>query len=188
MCGVGGRLGAAVWCCHTLFLQWCFPVAWFPPCLPQSTSVLSICRQTWTCSGSECFNAPQGLPDDSLVKNPSANPRAKGDTDSISGSGRSPAGGNGNPLQHSYLGNPRDRGAWWATVHGSQRVRHSDTTEKLNTHAQYMMGNRISGERLWPFSRGHSCFSTWDSHCLSQVFREEATTLGSPATWQTAKL
>ena len=25
--------------------------------------------------------------------------------------------GNGNPLQYSYLGNPMDRGAWWATVH-----------------------------------------------------------------------
>ena len=31
---------------------------------------------------------------------------------------RSPGGGNGNPLQYSCLGNPMDRGAWWATVHG----------------------------------------------------------------------
>ena len=31
--------------------------------------------------------------------------------------GRSPGGGNGIPLQYSYLGNPMDRGAWWATVH-----------------------------------------------------------------------
>ena len=30
----------------------------------------------------------------------------------------SPGGGNGNPLQYSGLGNPMDRGAWWATVHG----------------------------------------------------------------------
>ena len=29
----------------------------------------------------------------------------------------SPGGGNGNPLQYSYLGNPMDRAAWWATVH-----------------------------------------------------------------------
>ena len=34
-------------------------------------------------------------------------------------------GGNGNPLQYSCLKNPMDRGAWWATVHGSQRVRHN---------------------------------------------------------------
>ena len=36
----------------------------------------------------------------------------------IPGSGRSPGGGNGNPLQYSCLANPTDRGAWWATVHG----------------------------------------------------------------------
>ena len=31
--------------------------------------------------------------------------------------GRSPEGGHGNPFQYSCLGNPMDRGAWWATVH-----------------------------------------------------------------------
>ena len=51
----------------------------------------------------------------SVVKNPSAN---TGDAGSIPGWGRSPGGGNGNPLQYSCLENPMDRGAWWATVHG----------------------------------------------------------------------
>ena len=37
--------------------------------------------------------------------------------DSIPGSGISPGGGNGNPLQCSCLENPMDRGAWWTTVH-----------------------------------------------------------------------
>ena len=32
-------------------------------------------------------------------------------------SGRSPGGGNGNPLQYSCLGNPMERGAWWAIEH-----------------------------------------------------------------------
>ena len=41
-----------------------------------------------------------------------------GDLGLIPGSGRSPGGGHGNPLQNSCLGNPMDRGAWWATVHG----------------------------------------------------------------------
>ena len=41
-----------------------------------------------------------------------------GDLGSISGSGRSPGEGNGNPLQYSCLENHMDRGAWWATVHG----------------------------------------------------------------------
>ena len=36
----------------------------------------------------------------------------------IPGSERFPGGSNGNPLQYSYLGNPMDRRAWWATVHG----------------------------------------------------------------------
>ena len=40
------------------------------------------------------------------------------DTGSISGSGRSPRGGNGNALQHSCLENSMDRGVWWASVHG----------------------------------------------------------------------
>ena len=41
-----------------------------------------------------------------------------GDLGLIPESGRSPGEGNGNPLQYPYLGNPMDRGAWWATVHG----------------------------------------------------------------------
>ena len=50
-----------------------------------------------------------------MVKNWPANTGDKGLT---SGSGRSPREGNGNPLQYSCLGNPMDRGAWRATVHG----------------------------------------------------------------------
>ena len=60
-------------------------------------------------------------------------PASAGDTGSIPGSGRSPGGGNGNPLQYSCLENQTDRGAWRATVHGvvkswrrRQRVNNSD--------------------------------------------------------------
>ena len=56
----------------------------------------------------------EGFPGGSVVKNLPAN---SGDACSIPRSGRSPGGGNGNPFQYSSLGNPRDRGAWWATVH-----------------------------------------------------------------------
>ena len=52
-----------------------------------------------------------------MVKNLSANAGTTGDAISISGSVRSAGGGDGNPLQHSYLGNPIVRGAWRATVH-----------------------------------------------------------------------
>ena len=54
-----------------------------------------------------------GFPGVSVVKNPPAN---AGDSSLIPGLGRSPREGNGNPLQYSCLGNPLDRGAWWATV------------------------------------------------------------------------
>ena len=59
-----------------------------------------------------------GFPDGSVVKNPLANAGDTGDTVSIPGLGRSPRGGNGNPLQYSCLENPTDRGAWRATVCG----------------------------------------------------------------------
>ena len=47
-----------------------------------------------------------------------------GDLSSVSGSGRSPGEENGYSLQYSYLENSKDRGAWWATLHGLPRVRH----------------------------------------------------------------
>ena len=49
---------------------------------------------------------------------------------SIPGLGRSPGGGNGNPLQYSCLENSRDRGAWQATVHGVAK-----SWAQLNMHA-----------------------------------------------------
>ena len=49
--------------------------------------------------------------------------------------GRPSGGGNGNPLQDSCLKNPMDRGAWWATVQGSQRVRYNLVTEHAHTQA-----------------------------------------------------
>ena len=53
-----------------------------------------------------------------MVKNTSVNAGDIGDAGLISGLGRSLREGHGNPLQYSYLENPKDRGAWWAPVHG----------------------------------------------------------------------
>ena len=55
-----------------------------------------------------------------------------GDLDLISGLGGSPGEGNGNPLQYSCLENLMDRGAWWSTVHGSEKSQH-DSTSKHST-------------------------------------------------------
>ena len=52
-----------------------------------------------------------------VIKTLPANTGDAKDVGSIPGSGRSPGGGRGNPLQYSCLENPMGRGAWWATVH-----------------------------------------------------------------------
>ena len=64
-----------------------------------------------------------GFPGGSVVKNLPAN---AGDLGLIPESERSPAEGNGNPLQYSCLGNPMDRGSWRAPVHEVAKL---DTTE-----------------------------------------------------------
>ena len=69
-------------------------------------------------------SATHGLPGGSVVKNP---PASAGDVGSMPASGRAP-GGDGNPLRYSCLGNPVERGAWWATVHGV--AKESDTTKE----------------------------------------------------------
>ena len=72
----------------------------------------------------------------------------------IPGLGRFPRGGNGNTLQYFCLGNPMDRGAWWATVHG---VAKSPTRlKRLSTH-QHAAGSPVlpaqekRGSKQWVF-------------------------------------
>ena len=71
-----------------------------------------------------------GFPGGSVVNSLPANAGDEGDLGSIPGSGRCPGGGHGSPLQYSCLENPRDRGAWRATVHGGRKE--SDTTAERN--------------------------------------------------------
>ena len=76
-------------------------------------------KQLSSSSSRSCWGFPGGA----MVKNPLANAGGLG---WIPGSWRSPREGNGNPLQYSCLGNPVDKGAWQATVHGVRTE--SDTT------------------------------------------------------------
>ena len=88
------------------------------------------------------ININLGFPGGSVVKNLPAN---AGDAGSIPGSGRSPEG-NGNPLQYSCLGNPMDRGAWWATVHEVARVGHNLVTkQQQQININYIKGGLL----LW---------------------------------------
>ena len=66
-----------------------------------------------------------------VVKNSPDSVGHAGGMDLILGSGRSPGGGNGNPLQYSCLENSMDRGAWRAAVHA---IAESDMTKQLSTH------------------------------------------------------
>ena len=67
------------------------------------------------------------MPGGSAIKNP---PASAEDVGLIPGSGRSAGGGNGNPPQHSYLGNPTDRGAWQPAVHAVAKAVHNLATKQ----------------------------------------------------------
>ena len=76
----------------------------------------------------------KGFPGGASVKHLSANRGDKRDAGLIPGSGRSPEGGYGNPLQYSCPENPMDGGAWQVTAH---RVRRSQTQlKRLSTHTK----------------------------------------------------
>jgi len=94
----------------------------------------------------------RGFPSGTVVRNLPAN---AGDMGLIPGLGRSPGGGNGNPLQYSCLGNSLEGGVWEATVHGVAKK--SDTTEQLSAHGQYE-GKLTSGEE----SQGEQASSLLD--------------------------
>ena len=81
-----------------------------------------------------------------LVKNSPASAGDLRDAGSIPGSGRSPAGRHGNPLQYSCLENPMDRGDWRAIVHGARK-----TWAQLKQFSTYTV-SIVIGENQLPFS------------------------------------
>ena len=76
-----------------------------------------------------------------MVKKLPANGGDERDAGSISGLGRSPGEGHGNPLQYSCLENPLDRGAWQATVHGI--VKSQTYLERLSMHSQLFIDDLV---------------------------------------------
>ena len=96
---------------------------WFPP----GIQLQPMASEWWWWVSSACPSCPDpciffycccnklGFSGGSVVKNLPAN---SGDLDLIPRLGRSPGEGHSNPLQYSCLENPKDRGAWWAIVHG----------------------------------------------------------------------
>ena len=86
----------------------------------------------------------RGFPGGSEVKASTCN---VGDLGSIPGSGRSPAEGNGNPLQYSSLENPMDGGAWWATVHGVTKSR-TQLSNFTSLHGKEMRKSKCLSEEV----------------------------------------
>ena len=85
------------------------------------------------------LNVPEmGFPSGAVVKNPPAN---AGEAGSIPGLGTSPEEGNGNPFQYSCLGNPMDRRAWLATVHGVAK-----SWTWLSSHTQMFPSERFKSQ------------------------------------------
>ena len=72
-----------------------------------------------------------------MGKESACNAEDTGDTGLIPVSGRSPGGGNGNPLQYSGLENPMESGTWQATVHGVAK-----SQARLSTHACLVLESR----------------------------------------------
>ena len=82
-----------------------------------SLSVYIQVKYTHTHTHTHTHTQRHGLPLWLSGKESTCNTEVTEDAGWIPASGRSPAGGHGNPLQYSCLENPLDRGAWWAIVH-----------------------------------------------------------------------
>ena len=87
------------------------------------------------------MNIVWSFPGGAVVKNPPANAGEARDAGSIPGSGTASGVENENLLKYSCLGNPMDRGAWWATVHGvakswTQPSTHVHSYTHTHTHTR----------------------------------------------------
>ena len=109
-----------------------------------------------------------------MVKNLPANAGDTGDAGSIPGLGRYPGEGNGNPLQYSCLENSMDRGTWWATVNGLQRVGMAEgLTLSLSKQFQKEMFSKISlFPRLISYTRCYIPYRTHPCESMSHHLKQ----------------
>ena len=103
-----------------------------------------------------------------VVKNLPANAGAARDRSSSPGSGRSPGGRRGIPLQYSCLENPTDRGALWATICGAAKI--WTLSDLARTQALVLLEEAHSGQggggTVIPHQQGSdfSCGTSWQRH------------------------
>ena len=119
---------------------------------------LQISQATFS---SICKLTAKGFPGGSLFKKIS--PAKVGEGSLISGLGRSPGGGNDNPLQYSCLENPMDRDAWQATVH-----RVTQCLPRLNTHTHTSSVSSVVRRRASWLHTGLSHLEADRQACNSQ--------------------
>ena len=95
----------------------------------------------------------KGCPGGAEVKNPPADAGEGRDAASIPGAGRSPGGGDGNPLQRSCLESPVDAGAWRAAVHrvAKSRTRLSQAHKHAKIKALFPLGKKLDGGSYYYF-------------------------------------
>ena len=88
-----------------------------------------------------------------MLKSPPADVGKARDVSLMPESGRSPGGGHGNPLRCSCLENPVDRGAWWATAHGTTESGATKAAEHACVRADTKRKEKKRGERKAGFGR-----------------------------------
>ena len=106
-----------------------------------------------------------------MIKNLLVNAGDARDVGLIPGSGRSPGGGHGNLLQYSRLGNAMVCGAWWTTVHGSQKSWMQLSTQDLKEEYLLILGRPSN----WVLKAYLETLQMGDAHDLENL-------------WQTAPL